>query len=308
MTTAIKHVGSKLGFRSWFCAASVAVVMSCALVGGFVAAADDKKNKAPELSWRKEAGAKLFEQGKDAFSKQEYRDAYKHFKGARKHAKDKATKQEVRRWTSGAEGGAKLASFREQAEQGKKYVAYQRAEKELPRYQETPVREEYEKFIAEIRGQLFQALETFESKGNRFSEKYGKTFIREPKFVKQGRQALRWIPTGTTPELKVKKVPSDLKGFRAVSFWMCFESGSAPYQIVFKAKGKGKTELTGKSVINGYFKQMKGHKGWKRIEVPLDKMDPQGTADWTKILDFRIQFSSARKITTYVDDIALIKK
>ncbi len=87
---------------------------------------------------------------------------------------------------------------------------------------------------------------------------------------------------------------------------MGFPKNSGPYQVIFKGLGKTTTDY-GQLLVNGFFNLRKGHRGWKRIKIPLKSFSPQGEVKWESIKDFRIEFTTKNKFTVYVDSISLIK-
>ena len=141
-----------------------------------------------------------------------------------------------------------------------------------------------------------------------YSEKFGKSFDTDPKEVRQGKRFLKWEVDKKKKAhvLRVHKIPNDLTAYKAVSFWLGFPKNSGPYQVVFKGLGKTRSDY-GKMLVNGFFNLRKGHRGWKRIEIPLKLFSLQGEAKWEFIKDFRIEFTTTKKLTVYVDSISLIK-
>lgn len=273
--------------------------------------ASDTTIDPAELEWRKPEGGDLFTQAQKAFDEESYKESYDLFKKLKKLAKNKKAKITVALYRKGAEGGYKLAGFKERIEKSPKHKIYLEAEKAFSSdYRDTPVAAAYEEFLKKLAGELFNRIENFESKGKRYSEKFGKTFIEEPKLVKEGRRSLRWETKGKHNVLKIKgkQVPDRLTGFRAVSFWMYFDGRGAPFEAMFICKGDSKRTVSQETLKNGYFKALKAHKGWKRIEIPLKEFAQQGKADWGKVEDFRIQFNEGAKVTVYLDDISLIKQ
>ncbi len=260
------------------------------------------------LSFKSPEGQTHFDQGKGFFEEKKFKEAYDAMKSARKHATDRVTKMEVERWMVGSEGGNELVELEKLDLQGESAAAHKHAEENLRKYLNTPIGEQYGKFVAELERRLFAVMEDFDTASGRYSEKFGKTFIEDPEFVRQGKRALRWEVDRENFELKVKEIPKDLKSYEngAVTFWLHFDKRSAPYQVVFYVPGKA-SGLRGESIDNAFIKQMKGHTGWKRIEIPLKQFIVQGDASWERVRDFRIQFQGGQKLTCHVDYIAMRK-
>jgi len=270
------------------------------------ALADDPA--AVTLTFRKPEGQTLFDQGKAQFAEGKYAEAFDSFRDARKHASDLVTKKEVDRWSEGARGGNELVELRKMAETDKAAAAHQHAAESLEKFRDTPIGEEYAKFVEELEKKLFTVLENFDVESNRFSEKFGKTFVEDPAMVKQGRRSLRWEVDKENFELKVKGLPDPMTDYEggAVVYWLHFDKRGAPYRAIFTVPGKS-TSLHGDEYSNIYFKEMQAHEGWKRIEIPLKQFTAQGDVDWARVRDFRLYFQGGRKLTVHVDCISLRK-
>ena len=81
------------------------------------------------------------------------------------------------------------------------------------------------------------------------------------------------------------------------------------YKVVFKGAGKSAAGYGGARLTdNSFAVDKKFKKGWHRVEIPLKEFTQFGKIKWTEIKDFRIYFEQKRKVTLYVDDIALVKK
>ena len=286
------------------------VVESTLEVASAQDAKGDKKagaDKEPTLAWRKAEGAEKYEAAKKLFEEKNYKEAGATFKDARKLAKGRVTKEQVNKWLLASEGGLRLASLQKQIDTNPRGV-YALLEKFQRQYAETPIGADYEKALTQLRSRLFVSLETFDRPSKRYSEKFGKTFVKDPKFVKQGFRALKWETINHPSSLKVSSVPRNLTQFKAVSFWINFPKSGMPYWVVFKGKGKSSAGLAGTQLTdNTYSVQRKHKKGWHRVEIPFSDFTQFGNVSWDKIESFQIYFDQKRKITLYVDDICLVK-
>ena len=263
---------------------------------------------APELSWKKSEGAESFEAAKVAYEAGDYKTAYQAFKDARKQAKNRSTRSHVDRWLAATEGANELAALKKQAANGKNSAAYRIAEKNYPKFAETPIGPEYKKFVNEMQRKLFQVLEDFERVSKRYSAKYGKSFVDEAGVVQEGQRALKWQVAPGQTELKVKGIPRNLTGYKAIAFYLDMPTGGSAYQLVFVVPGSSEAGVTQVQVVkNAFIMQMKSHRGLKRIEIPLKHFKGQGNAEWGRVQDFRIQFLGGKKFTAYIDFIALLK-
>lgn len=263
---------------------------------------------APRTWKDTDEGEALFARAVAHLEAGEYRELGETCKKLRSQAKDGATRELVASYLSAAEGGLQLERCREQARQGKQRAAYGDAQKAYARYAETPVGPAYVTFLEHLRGELFTVLEDFEKSGARYSEKFGKSFVQDPKFVKEGRQSLKWEIAGKNVSLKVEGLPKDLvQDHVGISMWVNFPAGTAPYRLVFACTGKS-ASTQGEAVQDSFYKAIAAQRGWTRIEADWKEFSQQGAADWSKVEDFRIQFDGRPGITLYVDDICLIKR
>lgn len=250
-----------------------------------------------ELDWKKPEATELYQRARDHFEKGEYRESAELWKDLKKLAGDRATKQHVLAYLHGCEGGLRLELIREQAQQGRKREAYGAAELAHAGYRETPIAPAYQSFLDGLRDELFTVLESFDRPGNRFSEKYGKSFIDDPEIVRAGERCLKWETQAKNVSLKIDDLPRNMTAHDAVSVWINFEKGTAPYRLVFACDAE-----------DALYNAQKPHRGWRRIEVPFNEFIQQGACAWDTVKDFRIQFDGRPAITLYVDDVCLVKK
>ncbi|MFN0057035.1 MAG: hypothetical protein ACKVX7_01135 [Planctomycetota bacterium] len=286
---------------------AISSIVCVALGIGWVSAQD---TPAPplELHWSKPEGQQLFADGQQLFGAGNYEEAAKKFQDAVKFAKDSGTKGTVRSWQKGAAGGVRLTLLRKSLAGGEeKKALLDRAAKEFEEIRATPIEEKFMEFVLELERELYLVIESFEVESGRYGEKSGKSFCSDPGLARRGKRCIKWEPTGNEPELKVKELPKDLEQYRALSYWMYFERGSASYAVVFKAPGKSKGG-TGAAGDNVLVSQRKPHEGWQRIEIPFKEFLKFGEVKWSEVEDLRIKFTGSRPMTIYVDDIALVKK
>lgn len=260
-----------------------------------------------ELTWKRPDGAQLFEQGQKAYEAGDFKAAFDSFKSARKHAKNRQTRTAVDRWLLGTEGANELAALRKQDEKGSVGSAYKVAAEKVSKYLGTPIEKEYRDFVTSLQRKLFKVLEDFERVSGRYSEKYGKKFIDDPERVQEGRRALKWDVNSKNYELKVKDLPRNLNGYKSVSFYLDFPKANGAYNLVLVCPGKSQGQ-TGTRFQNAFIKQMKPHRGLKRVEVPLKGFNAQGNAALDNVQDLRIQFIGGKRFTCFIDFIALEKR
>ncbi|MEM7263776.1 MAG: hypothetical protein AAF488_17440 [Planctomycetota bacterium] len=260
---------------------------------------------AEELEWKKDEGKELFEEGLKALEANELKEAEGKFKDAAKLAKGKKSSRIVKAYRQGTRV---LRTYDAQLAAGRKRQALKVIEDALPEFTGHGLEPRLQEIRTTLSREVYHVLEDFERESNRFSEKFGKTWEKDPKFVRQGEQAMKWVTTGQDAELKVKNTPRNLTRYDSVAFWIYFPRKGPGFDLIFKGKGKSKTAVTGTAISNAFFYSQSGFKGWRRIEIPFKRFKEQGEVSWSSIEDFRIQFKGKRTITLYVDDIVLIRK
>ncbi|MCI0651339.1 MAG: hypothetical protein L0Z55_05605 [Planctomycetes bacterium] len=271
---------------------------------------EEPKKPAPadEIAWAKPEGRAEFEQGHSAYEAKKYAEAHQHFKKSRSHADGKDAKAMVDLWIAAALGAHELEGLERKAQDsGAREGALRAAESDYPKYEKTPIGGRYREFIERLRKEVYFVLEDFERPSKRFSEAQGKTFVADAKRVHEGKHALKWQIISDPAELKIKELPKDLTAFKSVAFWMEFEGTDVSYQAMFRAGGESKTD-TGKITENVFVRDLPGHKGAKRVEIPFKDFQTYGQVDWKNVEDFRVRFIGRRNVTVYIDEIVLIRK
>ncbi len=264
--------------------------------------------ETPDLAWKKPEGATLLAEGRSAFDAKEFAKAVEKFKAARKMAKNRTTRMYIDNWMLATEGANELNALQKQAELGKESAAYRIGAKNYPRFAQSPIGPEYKKFLTEMESKLFVVLDDFERVSKRYSEKFGKKFIDDPKLVQQGKRALEWKVSSKAHELKIKTLPRNMDSYKSLVMYLDMPAGGSAYQLVFVVPGSSEEGLSKVTTVqNAYIAQMKSHRGLKRIEVPLKNFKGQGSAEWSRVKDFRIQFLGGKRFTAYLDFVALQK-
>ncbi len=268
-------------------------------------AAGDKKK--PPLQWKRDRGQEVFDEGREAFNKNDFLQAKKEFKSALRLAKNDDTKEVCKSWYQASIGGIFLDRLEKIFEQPRKRPkVLGEAEEQFDRYRGTPIEARYQAFLKDKQGKLYHVLENFENVSKRYSKKYGKTFVDKPEDVREGRRAIRWKLEGPTAQLKVPAVPKDLSEFYSIVFWIKFEKGRPPYKAIFVASGR--SNQNNQAVENIFFQDLKAVTKWTRVELPLAEFSVQGNASWDRIEDFKLYFEGNRKGELLVDQICLVKK
>ena len=171
------------------------------------------------------------------FRSKDFAKAVEKFKAARKQAKNRTTRMYIDNWLLATEGANELNALQQQAKQGKESAAYRIGAKNYPRYAQSPIGPEYKKFLTEMESKLFVVLDDFERVSKRYSEKFGKKFIDDPKLVQQGKRALEWKVSSKANELKIKSLPRNMDSFKSLVMYLDMPAGGSAYQMVFVVPG-----------------------------------------------------------------------
>ena len=181
---------------------------------------------APEPMFKAEKYKEAFEKGKKEFAAGEYKDAGKSFKKALSGGKAKADKALVNKWVLACKGSTTVKRIELMRERNLWNEAYDQLLGALQRYGETPLRDPMLKLYAELEGALFLNLENFDYANTRlYSQLYGKSFVKDPRYLANGTQCLRWQNTkdGKVGQLKLKNIPRDWSQFQSVEFWIALQ-------------------------------------------------------------------------------------
>lgn len=282
--------------------------------------AADASKKEVEPQFKSDKSREAFAKGKEQFAAGEYKDASKSFKKALSGAKEKADKNLVNKWVLGCKGSVTLKKIEQYHKRKLWNEAYDQILIALQRYGETPLREPMMKLYTELEGALFLTLENFNFTNTReYSEKYGKSFIKDPRYLVNGTQCLRWqnTPDRKPGMLKLSNVPRNWSQFKAVEFWIALQVAATPDAVAMSAGGKQKAGAArtvapaGQAVRTFLIHKvpLKKTKAWQYVRIPLASFKSQGGASFETVTDFRIQVpQGGRQFNFLVDEIRLRRK
>jgi len=288
------------------------------LPSGALLRTQDKDTAEPVFKAEKYKEA--FEKGKKEFAGGEYKDAGKSFKKALSGGKAKADKALVNKWVLACKGSTTVKRGELMRERNLWNEAYDQLLVALQRYGETPLRAPMLKLYAELEGALFLNLENFDYANTRlYSQLYGKSFVKDPRYLANGTQCLRWQNTrdGKPGMLKLTNVPRNWSQFQSIEFWIALQVSAIPEAVVMSAGGakkKGAAARTvaprGQAVRTFLISKVpiKKTKAWQYIRIPLASLKSQGGATLEAVTDFRIQVPGGKTFNFLVDDIRLRKK
>ena len=198
---------------------------------------------ASEPMFKAEKYKEAFEKGKKEFAAGEYKDAGKSFKKALSGGKAKADKALVNKWVLACKGSTMVKRIELMRKRNLWNEAYDQLLSALQRYGETPLRAPMLKLYAELEGALFLNLENFDYANTRlYSQLYGKSFVKDPRYLANGTQCLRWQNTrdGKPGMLKLTNVPRNWSQFQSIEFWLALQVPATPEAVVMSAGGKKK--------------------------------------------------------------------
>ncbi len=260
-------------------------------------------------------GLKLFESG-------EYTKAKKKFQTAERGAKSKADRTKVKAWTTACSKSMPAFVGLQKLYDAKQYNrAYDAILRYLPKQRGTPAEKPFMTLYRRLEAALFQNLETFDIPKTRiYSQKYGKTFIKDPKLVVKG-QCLHWTNKARpkeTAQLKVESGITNWSGFDAVEFWV-FPRSSVSTNVILMSRdvkqdktktGRPPVVKPGQKFLHFFTKQVKFKPNgrWQYKRIPLKEFQSQGGASLTQIVDFRLQVRAGPVFDMLVDEIRVRRK
>lgn len=290
-------------------------------VCGSLPAQDDaeRAREAAEPAFKSEKYKTAFDTGKKEFAAGDYKDAGKSFKTALRGAKEKADKELVNKWILACKGSPTLKKIQLMRQRNLWNEAYDQLLFAMQRYGETPLRVPMEKLYAQLDGALFQRLENFDfANTSLFTRKYGKSFVKEPLYLVNGTQCLRWENTtdGKVGQLKLGNVPRNWSLFNSVEFWIALQVSATPEVILMSAGGKKKpggarpAAPAGRAVSICLMRKvpLKRTRAWQYVRIPLSTFKSQGGASLETVTDFRLQVQGGKAFNFLIDEIRLRKK
>ena len=282
--------------------------------------AADASKEAPAPMFKAEKYKEAFEKGKKEFAAGEYKDASKSFKKSLSGGKEKADKVLVNKWILACKGSATLRKIEVMRQRNLWNEAYDQFIIAFERYGETPLRGSMLKLYANLEGTLFLNLENFNYTNTRdYSQKYGKSFIKDPRYLTNGTQCLRWQNTtdGKPGMLKLNNVPSNWSGFKSVEFYIFVYERANLEAVIMSSGGKKKAggaptaAPAGQAVQTSFLSKvlLQNTKQWQLVRLNLSSFKSQGGASLESVKDFRLQVPrGGRKFDFLIDEIRLRKK
>ncbi len=290
-------------------------------VCGFLLAQDaaEPDKEATQPRFKAEKYKEAFDAGKKEFSAGDYKSAGKSFKSALRGAMAKADKELVNKWVLACKGSPTLRKIQLMRQRNLWNEAYDHLLLAMQRYGKTPLRTAMNKLYAELDGALFFTLENFDyANTSLFSRKYGKSFVKDPLYLANGTQCLRWENTrdGKPGMLKLPSVPRDWSQFNSVEFWMALQFPATPDAVLMSAGGKKKPGAArtiapaGQAVRTFLIHKvpLKKSRAWQYVRIPLSVFKSQGGASIETVTDFRLQVPGGKAFNLLIDEIRLRKK
>jgi hypothetical protein len=278
-------------------------------------ASGDSAGAGPEF--KSEAAKASFETAQQLYGTGDYKKAESLFKRALRKAKTKKDKVLVQKWVKAAGGGKILATLERRAKKQQLNRAYEEARGHARKYAGTPAEALFEKFIKELEAELIVVLQNFDRVSARYTKKYGKTYVREPKPELDGTQCLRWTNTTERPPaaLKIQQVPRDWRPFGFLEFWVnVARAPSDPQAVIACKKGAGakkKPRRGRKSSPDGFLiarLKLGNTKGeWQRIRLALSEFKATGAASLDAVEYFSMQVGGGTQFDLLIDRVSLYR-
>src|SRR6185503_248021 len=252
-------------------------------------------------------GEEMFKKGQELFEAEKYKDALAEMKRAKDQGKTPADKELVQTWVSACEGGIALENYKKEAQHGAASRVYFFTMEALDRYRSTPIAPKLNAFADELALKTLVVLENFDSPSPRYSEKFGKRFINDPKVVFRGSHSLEWTTQkdGKASQLRLKDPPAKWTPFQSIVFWVRWER---PVNIQLLAMTGGKSEGESNALEYTVSPGKSGRAGWEVVKVDLERFKAHGSANWNNVQDFMLQIEAKSTFKFDIDEIALVRK
>ncbi len=303
----------------------LALMLSSLLAGflpvcGALCAQDAAKeqSEAAEPSFKDDKYQVSFNKGKEEFKAGDYKGAGKSFKSALRGAAEKADKALVNKWILACKGSPTLKKIELMRQRNLWNEAYDQLLLAIQRYGDTPLKPRMDKLYTELDGALFYRLENFDfANTSLFTRKYGKTFVKDPLYLINGSQCLRWENTkdGKVGQLKLASVPRNWSQYNSVEFWIALQVAATPEVYLMSSGGQkpGAARAAapaGRAVSICLMRKvpLKKTRAWQYVRIPLSTFKSQGGASLETITDFRLQVQGGKTFNFLIDEIRLRKK
>jgi hypothetical protein len=277
--------------------------------------ADGQRAKAsePQPEFKNDKAKAEFAAGKERFSEGKYKEAKKAFDEAARGAKSKEDRERVQLWSKGSFAAMALEKVRLLVKNNQLHQAYQQMASLEQVSAGTPAKELCDALRMEIEGKLFTVLETFDYRSPKYTEKFGKFFINDPKLVARGAGCLRWVRIDkNSTMLQIKGVPTDWRGYEAIEFWLCITTPPVLEAVILTTGDpKAKLKVGSESIPPSFMTKVDvpSRTGqWQLVRLKLSDFKVQGGGSLESVLDFRLQAPANRAFDLLIDDIRLMRK
>lgn len=301
----------------------IAVLGLVVLAGGRVwAGIQDAGSKAAAPAFKTEKAKAEFDKAQSLYKEGEYKDASSAFKKAARGAASTKDKKLVESWVKACDGARYVGAVKKLMEQNRLQAAHAQLAKIQRRCLGNPSESLLMEVVGELDKRLFVMLENFDQRSGRYTAKYGKTWINDPRIVIRGKQCLRWTNTkdGKPGMLKVTTIPQEARNltrFDAIEFWMSYTIPPAAQVVILCGKAQKKDKGTlpqprqpGVKVQDAFFGKVAfaQKKGWQLVRLKLNTFQASGNPTLADVKDIRIQIPRNKAFDFYIDDIRLMRK
>ncbi len=269
--------------------------------------AEEPPKDGPAVPEFKQAkGQEAFQKGKGLFDAGKYREAQAEIKKSKESAKTSEDKEVVERWVSACDGGTALDLYKKSVERGALRQTYFQAAGTKERYEGTAIEEKFKVFLDDLATKVFEVLEDFDRRSERYSAKYGKEFVSDKAIVHRGANCLKWSSTkdGKVSQLQIANVPKNWSGYHSVAFWIRCERPVELYVYIKSPTPKGPGET---NAMESSYSPVTG-KGWTLAELELDKFKKRGQGSLANVEELILHIEGRTTFKIYLDDIVLVRK
>jgi len=257
--------------------------------------------------FKSEQGKEYFDQALQLYRAKDYKKARTGMRKLKNYVSGTKNRVLLDQWVRACEGGVYIEAYKKMAERGAVRKTLSQVMNTSIRYRDTPINKEFEKLTDELLSKAAVVLEDFDAYSNRYSKKFGKEFVKDPKIVFKGKYSLLWKSIkGKAAQLRLPedKAPKNWNQFHSVMFWIYPIKPVEMELVALSATQKKGQESSG--MVYKY--KPSSSRGWVRVEVELSKFKKHGAGSFSSVGLFLFQIEAKTSYQFCLDQIMLIRK
>jgi hypothetical protein len=254
--------------------------------------------------FRTDNSKEAFKKAVELFNSKEYGKAQGVFNKLRTKVARRADREKLEMWMRACTGGGVILKCERIASSGGTRAAFFQALDGRNQYVATPAKRQFDDLIASLSPKVVYPLEDFEYPSGRYTEKYGKHYVRDDAYHGDG--CLRWAQTRDKRgfQLKAGSVPKDWSKYNGVVFWLKAKN-PAELQVIVLSPGTSEHEK--KEQQNSFMAKVtpKRSAKWNRFYMRLGDFKKFGQPDFQNVSGLLLQTPRGKNFEFVIDYICL---